>query len=124
MYGMPQPNTYSQYGFSGYPSGAPGAGSPGMPQAAPSGLGLTPPAPQGAADPNAAATPGAQQQWPAGADPNAYYSNYWGGKDTFWPYIVSPLTAFVLQAITDNKEPKAKHRVRLESFCPLHHSLM
>lgn len=81
MYGMPQPNTYSQYGFGGYPSGAPGAGSPGMPQAAPvaSGLGLSTATSQGATDPNAAATPGAQQQWPAGADPSAYYSNYWGG---------------------------------------------
>lgn len=34
---------------------------------------------QGNADPNAAASQTAQGQW-AGADPNSYYSNYWGGK--------------------------------------------
>jgi len=78
MYGMPQPNTYGQYGFAGYPAGTPGAGSPGMPQAAPGGgLGLTGTGQQGGADPNAAQA--GQQQWPAGTDPSAYYSNYWGG---------------------------------------------
>jgi nucleolysin TIA-1/TIAR len=83
MYGMPQPNTYGQYGFAGYPTGAPGAGSPGMPQATPGGggLGLAGAGQQGGGDPNTAQ--GAQQQWPAGTDPSAYYSNYWGGEHRF-----------------------------------------
>ena len=84
MYGMPQPNTYGQYGFgaySGFPNqagaGAPGAAAPGMaspvaPTAA-IGLGSATGAPT---DPTAAA---AQGQWP-GADPSSYYSNYWGGE--------------------------------------------
>ena len=84
MYGMPQPNTYGQYGFGaygGFPNqagaGAPGAAAPGMaspvaPTAA-IGLGSATGAPT---DPTAAA---AQGQWP-GADPSSYYSNYWGGK--------------------------------------------
>jgi nucleolysin TIA-1/TIAR len=81
MYGMPQPSSYSQYGFGGYPSGASAAGSPGMPQAATgaSGLAIASAAQQGTADANASATPGAAQQWPTGTDANAYYSNYWGG---------------------------------------------
>jgi nucleolysin TIA-1/TIAR len=78
MYGMPQPNQYP-YGYGGY-SAAPGAPTPGMPQANPAagvGLGV---AQQPGADPNAAAAAGqaAQAQW-GGADPNQYYSNYWGG---------------------------------------------
>jgi len=90
MYGMPQPTNYGQYGFGaygGFPNqgaGAPGTagpGSPGMPQAAGAGgagLGLT--SQQPGADPNAAAAAGqaGQAQW-GGADPNSYYSNYWGG---------------------------------------------
>jgi len=85
MYGMPQPNTYGQYGFGGY-AGFPGQttgttgtpGSPGMPQSATAagGLGLTSSAQQPGADPAAAGQAG-QAQW--GADPNSYYSNYWGG---------------------------------------------
>ncbi|KAG1715649.1 hypothetical protein ID866_1531 [Astraeus odoratus] len=87
MYGMPQPNTYGQYGFGaygGFPNQAGGAAnpaSPGMPQpgagAVGTGLGAGQP---GTADPTAAAGAGAgtQAQWPTG-DPNSYYSNYWGG---------------------------------------------
>ncbi|GLB36360.1 putative RNA recognition motif containing protein [Lyophyllum shimeji] len=92
MYGMPQPNTYGQYGFGAYGAfpaqgaaapGAAGPGSPGMPQptgAAAAGLGLTAGAQQPTADPNAAASAGqaGQAQWGA-ADPSSYYSNYWGG---------------------------------------------
>lgn len=89
MYGMPQPNTYGQYGFGAYPGfpgqaagqpGAPGATSPGMPQPAAGGaaLGLTGAPQQGVPDPNAAAGQAGQAQW-GGADPNSYYSNYWGG---------------------------------------------
>jgi len=95
MYSMPQPNTYGQYGFGaygGFPNqtgtpGAPGPGSPGMPQPATApgnGLGLTAGAAQPGADPNVAAAAAAaagqagQTQW-GGADPNSYYSNYWGG---------------------------------------------
>lgn len=87
MYGMPQANTYGQYGFPGY-AGAPGAASPGMPQAAAgtpaaAGLGLGAVAQQGSTDPSAVAAAGqAQGQWPAG-DPSSYYSNYWGGRTTF-----------------------------------------
>jgi len=91
MYGMPQPNTYGQYGFAGYGGfptqgsaapGAPGPGSPGMPQAAGGagpGLGLGA-AGQQPGDLGGApgATQAAQAQWGA-ADPNTYYSNYWGG---------------------------------------------
>lgn len=77
VYGIPQPNTYGQFGYGGY-AGAPGTASPGMPQAAPgAGLGLGAVGQQGATDPNAAAGQ-AQGQWPTG-DPNSYYSNYWGG---------------------------------------------
>ncbi|KAJ7900084.1 hypothetical protein B0H14DRAFT_2672199 [Mycena olivaceomarginata] len=78
MYGMPQAASYGQYGFSAYPGfnqagGAPG--SPGMPQPASAGG-----AGQAGADPNALAAAGqaGQAQW-GGADPNSYYSNYWGG---------------------------------------------
>ncbi|KAJ8084265.1 E3 ubiquitin-protein ligase pub1 [Marasmius sp. AFHP31] len=89
MYGMPQPNTYGQYGFGGYggfPNQAAGAGAAapgaaGMPQPATAGagLGLANAAQQPGADPNAAAAGQAgQAQW-AGADPSSYYSNYWGG---------------------------------------------
>jgi nucleolysin TIA-1/TIAR len=75
MYGMPQPNTYGQYGFGGY-AGTPGA-APGMPQSAGGAGGLGNGAQQGAGDPNAAGGQG-QGQWPS--DPSSYYSNYWGGK--------------------------------------------
>ncbi|KAF5337219.1 hypothetical protein D9611_003373 [Ephemerocybe angulata] len=88
MYGVPQPNTYGQYGFPGFAgfpgqvAGAPGAspGAQGMPQAntAATGLGLPVGTQPAGSDPNAVAAAGqaAQAQW--GADPN-YYSNYWGG---------------------------------------------
>ncbi|KAG6842484.1 hypothetical protein C0991_000010 [Blastosporella zonata] len=87
MYGMPQPNSYGQYGFGAYGAfpgqgtGAPGAagpGSPGMPQpagGAAAGLGITAGAQQPGADPNAAAA--GQAQW--GAADQSYYANYWGG---------------------------------------------
>ncbi|KAH9947986.1 hypothetical protein B0H21DRAFT_778225 [Amylocystis lapponica] len=77
MYGMPQPNTYGQYGFGGY-AGAPGGAAPGLGSpggAAPMTMGG---APGGPVDPTGAAGQAAQGQW-AGADPNSYYSNYWGG---------------------------------------------
>jgi len=88
MYGMPQPNTYGQYGFGAYPGfpgqatgqpGAPGAASPGMPQPATGGaaLGLTSAPQQGVADPNTPAGQAGQAQW-SSADPNSYY-NFWGG---------------------------------------------
>jgi nucleolysin TIA-1/TIAR len=93
MYGIPQPNSYGQYGFGaygGFPNqgasapGAAGPGSPGMAQPAPpggAGLGLTTGGQQPGADPNATAIAGqaGQAQW-GGADPNSYYSNYWGGQ--------------------------------------------
>ncbi|KAJ6574845.1 hypothetical protein B0H19DRAFT_1126001 [Mycena capillaripes] len=89
MYGMPQAPSYGQYGFGAYPgfanqAGTPGApGSPGMPQptsAGGAGLGLAAPGGQSGGDPNALAAAGqaGQAQW-GGADPNSYYSNYWGG---------------------------------------------
>lgn len=85
-YGMPQPNTYGQYGypgFAGFPGQAAGgaAASPGMPQAntAPGGLGLPAGTQPAAIDP-AAAGQAAQGQW--GNDP-AYYANYWGGTYLF-----------------------------------------
>ena len=61
MYGMPQPNTYGQYGFGGY-GGTPTAGAPGMPSptAAAAGVGMAVAAQPGAADPAAAATQAAQ----------------------------------------------------------------
>ncbi|RDX56054.1 RNA-binding domain-containing protein [Polyporus arcularius HHB13444] len=81
MYGMPQPNTYGQYGFGaygGFPNQAPGAGAPG---AAAPGM-ASPVAPSAVMSLGAAGAPGdaaaAQGQWP-GADPSSYYSNYWGG---------------------------------------------
>ncbi|GJE85963.1 polyadenylated RNA-binding protein [Phanerochaete sordida] len=78
MYGMPQPNTYGQYGFGAY-GGAPGSAGPGMPSpggaAGAIGMGA---GQGGAGDPAAAAGQAAQGQW-AGADPSTYYSNYWGG---------------------------------------------
>lgn len=78
MYGMPQPNTYGQYGFGAY-AATPGA-APGMPSpatgTAPTAIAMG--AGQAAADPSAAAGQAAQGQW-AGADAN-YYQNYWGGK--------------------------------------------
>ena len=87
MYGMPQPNTYGQYGFgaySGFPNqagatAAPGAAATGMgsPVAAAAAMGMG--AGATAADPSVAAAGAAQGQW-GGADPNSYYSNYWGGK--------------------------------------------
>ncbi|CAL1696566.1 unnamed protein product [Somion occarium] len=67
MYGMPQPNTYGQYGF------APGLGSPAAPTAT-AAMGIGAGVQTGAADPNAAAGQAAQGQWPSD-----YYSNYWGG---------------------------------------------
>ncbi|KAJ7492878.1 hypothetical protein FB451DRAFT_1219943 [Mycena latifolia] len=89
MYGMPQATSYGQYPFGGYAgfanqAGTPGApGSPGMPQptsAGGAGLGLAAGTGQSNADPNALAAAGqaGQAQW-GGADPNSYYSNYWGG---------------------------------------------
>lgn len=77
MYGMPQPNTYGQYGFGAYGAGAPGATGMPQPAAAATGLGLAN-AGQPGADPNAAAGQAGQAQW-AGGDPSSYYSNYWGG---------------------------------------------
>ncbi|KAF8633999.1 hypothetical protein AX15_001173 [Amanita polypyramis BW_CC] len=87
MYGVPQPNTYGQYGFGAYPGFAGQAGatagaptSSGMPQTASApgaGLGLTA-GQQGTTDPVGAASQANQAQW-ASADPNSYYSNYWGG---------------------------------------------
>ncbi|TDL28552.1 hypothetical protein BD410DRAFT_711648 [Rickenella mellea] len=87
-YGMPQPNTYGQYGFPAYPGfgTAPGAAAtPGMPQPATAAagaagagqLGGAPGADGGAAA--AAAAAGQQAQW-GGGDVNSYYSNYWGGE--------------------------------------------
>lgn len=89
MYGMPQPNTYGQYGFGAYGAfpnqgaaapGAGGAGSPGMQPtgAGGPGLGIGAGAQQPGADPNAAVSQAGQAQW-GGADPSSYYSNYWGG---------------------------------------------
>lgn len=89
MYGMPQPNTYGQYGFNaygGFPNqaaggAAAGGAAPGMPQAT-AGAPTAGVVGGGAVDPAAAAAAaaagGGQGQW-AGADPS-YYSNYWGGK--------------------------------------------
>jgi len=84
MYGIPQPSTYGQYGFGAYPGFQGGATaaptSPGMPQTANAGgagLGLTAGAQQGT-DATTAAGQATQAQW-ANADPNSYYSNYWGG---------------------------------------------
>ncbi|KAI0082208.1 RNA-binding domain-containing protein [Panus rudis PR-1116 ss-1] len=68
MYGMPQPNTYGQYGFA-----APGLASPAAP-AATAAIGMGAGAQAGAADPTAAAGQAAQGQWST----NDYY-NYWGG---------------------------------------------
>jgi len=91
MYGLPQPNSYGQYGFGGYggfpnqgatAAGAPTPGTSGMQQPSSAGVaggGLVGTgAQQPGADPNAAAGQGGQAQW-GGADPNSYYSNYWGG---------------------------------------------
>ena len=89
MYGIPQPNTYGQYGFGAYagfpnqPAGGANPASPGMQQAAAgavgTGLGASQPgATDGSVGPGAAAQ-GGQAQWPTG-DPSSYYSNYWGGK--------------------------------------------
>jgi len=78
MYGMPQPNTYGQYGFGAY-GGTPTAGAPGMPSptTATAAIGMAVAQP-GAADPAAAASQAAQAQW-GSADPSSYYSNYWSG---------------------------------------------
>ncbi|EGO30976.1 hypothetical protein SERLADRAFT_455426 [Serpula lacrymans var. lacrymans S7.9] len=91
MYGMPQPNTYGQYGFGGYGGFPNQAGSTvpaGMAQPAASGggapgigsIGMAAATQAGAADPNANVAGGqaGQVQWPGG-DPSSYYSNYWGG---------------------------------------------
>lgn len=89
VYGMPQPNTYGQYGFAGYggfpnqgagAAGSPVSAAPGMPQPGAAGAGSNVGVGQaaGGADAAAAAGQGGQGQWPAG-DPNSYYSNYWGG---------------------------------------------
>ena len=73
MYGLPQPNSYGQYGFGGYPA-SPGGAAPGMPQpAAGATAGQTAPG----ADVGAVGQT-AQAQWTG--DPNSYYSNYWGGR--------------------------------------------
>ncbi|KAG2146525.1 uncharacterized protein EDB93DRAFT_1206492 [Suillus bovinus] len=85
MYGIPQPNTYGQYGFGGYGGfpnqGAGGSPTPGMqptPGAVGSGLGG---AGAGGADPSAvgAGAAGAGAQWPTGDAAASYYANYWGG---------------------------------------------
>ncbi|KZT06792.1 uncharacterized protein LAESUDRAFT_736681 [Laetiporus sulphureus 93-53] len=90
MYGMPQPNTYGQYGFGAYggfpnqaATGTPGGAAAGMgsPVAGTAGMAIGAGASTGGADPAAAAAAAAQAatgQW-AGADPSQYYSNYWGG---------------------------------------------
>jgi len=88
MYGIPQPNTYGQYGFGAYagfpnqPAGAANPGSPGMPQSAVgavgTGLGASQPGATDGSVAAGAAAQGAQAQWPTG-DPSSYYSNYWGG---------------------------------------------
>ena len=87
---MPQPAAYGQYGYTGYTGfpgqagAAPGAGgpaSPGMPQATGAtgpGLGLSVGGQQPGADLTASPAGSAQPQWGT-ADPNNYYSNYWGG---------------------------------------------
>ncbi|EPQ60905.1 hypothetical protein GLOTRDRAFT_109200 [Gloeophyllum trabeum ATCC 11539] len=79
MYGMPQPNTYGQYGYSGF--GAAGGATPGMPtpQAGAAGAAMALTGAQSPTDATGAAAAGAQGQWPAGADMNSYYGNYWGG---------------------------------------------
>ena len=76
MYGMPQPNTYGQYGFNAY-GGTPAAGAPGMPSptGAAGAIGMGAAGQAGNADPTAAAGQAAQGQWPSD-----YYSNYWGGE--------------------------------------------
>jgi nucleolysin TIA-1/TIAR len=86
MYGMPQPNSFGQYGFAGYggfpTQGGTPAASSGMPQPAGAGAvgtGLGIAAGQPGADAAAAAGQAGQAQW-GGADPNSYYSNYWGGE--------------------------------------------
>lgn len=100
MYGMPQPNTYGQYGFGAYggfpnqagAAGAPGATAPGMasPVAANAVMGLG--AGQAPTDATAASQ-AAQGQWP-GADPSSYYSNYWGGTLAHAvPSVLSLLTS-------------------------------
>jgi len=86
MYGMPQPNTYGQYGFGAYggfpnqagATGTPGgaASSMGSPVAGAAAMGMG--AGAAAADPSVVAGGAGQAQW-GGADPNSYYSNYWGG---------------------------------------------
>ena len=71
MYGMPQPNTYNQYGF-GYGgfTQADGTGSTNT-----SGQTGT----QGTQQAQQAPGQVGQAQW--GADPNAFYNqNYWGGN--------------------------------------------
>lgn len=86
MYGMPQPNTYGQYGFNAYggfpgqggATGTPGAAAPGMGSPVAGAAGMAMGAGAGGADPNAGAGQ-AQGQWGAGTDPSSYYSNYWGG---------------------------------------------
>lgn len=87
MYGMPQPNTYGQYGFNAYggfpgqggATGTPGAAAPGMGSPVAGAAGMAMGAGAGGADPNAGAGQ-AQGQWGAGTDPSSYYSNYWGGE--------------------------------------------
>ena len=76
MYGMPQPNTYGQYGFGAY-SGAPATTAPGMPSppAATTSIGMAP-APS-AADPAAATSQVTANQW-GGTDPSYY--PYWNGE--------------------------------------------
>lgn len=80
MYGMPQ---YGQWGYpaAGTP-GAPGApfGGAAQPMAAGDAAvqGLPGAPQQPGADPNVAAAQAGQAQW-GSADPNSYYSNYWGG---------------------------------------------
>ena len=81
MYGMPQPNTYGQYGFGAYgafpnqAAAGTGAAAPGMPSpvAPTAAMGM------GAAQTPVDATAQAAGQW-GSADPSSYYSNYWGGE--------------------------------------------
>jgi len=73
MYGIPQAQSYGQYGYQAYPGAVPGA-----PGGAPGAGGLSPGG-AGGGDLNASAQ-AAQAAW-AATDPNAaaYYQNYWSG---------------------------------------------
>jgi nucleolysin TIA-1/TIAR len=68
-----------------------------MPQPAAGGaaLGLTGAPQQGVPDPNAPAGQAGQAQW-GGADPNSYYSNYWGGELTYPILLISEVLIFLV----------------------------